>query len=69
MNLFNRKPARPQIRTSKFADFVLFYKGRDGEVKQKEYNDTEASNVYRVARTLPQGTVWRIKQLSTKRAV
>ncbi|USD58882.1 hypothetical protein J4N45_10105 [Vibrio sp. SCSIO 43140] len=57
---------KPKIQTSAFADFILFYKGKDGSVKQRKFEDTLQENVYRVARTLPQGITWRIRRMTTR---
>ncbi|PMM22420.1 hypothetical protein [Vibrio lentus] len=56
------------IPISKFADFILFYK-INGKVKQKKFEDTEAKNVYRYARSFPQGIAWKIRQLPSQQQV
>ncbi|WP_434999969.1 hypothetical protein ACRZ5S_22805 (plasmid) [Vibrio scophthalmi] len=48
---------------SKFASFVLAYKGKDGVIKKRKFEDTTHDNVYRVARSFPQGVIWKIRQL------
>jgi hypothetical protein len=56
------------IPISKFADFILFYK-INGKVKQKKFEDTEAENVYRYARSFPPGIAWKIRQLPSQQQV
>jgi hypothetical protein len=51
---------KSKIQTSAFADFILFYKDKNGKVRQRQFEDTLQENVYRVARTLPRGMLWRI---------
>lgn len=57
---------KSKIQTSAFADFILFYKDKNGKVRQRQFEDTLQENVYRVARTLPRGMLWRIRRLPSR---